>query len=227
MESVTGAFARPLGWEVGEGSPRRLLVIETGEGGAALREYARDLAARMGCEVCELPWAGGENLSQFEGPCDALRRVEVILTDSCAMKKALTERTRIPVYCLIDKNPRRGGHAMKSTPETQGTRPLGRTIALGALTAAMYAAVFYKSVAVMQVFTRGGVYAALPIVTVFAFSFAHGAFASSLWSLLGIQPKTTVQVHKTVAPGVKKTKTETKRPRVHAYVNPFHNLKIK
>jgi hypothetical protein len=42
----------------------------------------------------------------------------------------------------------------------------------------------------MQFFTKGGYYAALPIATVFVFSFAHGAFASSLWSVLGIEPLT-------------------------------------
>jgi hypothetical protein len=31
------------------------------------------------------------------------------------------------------------------------------------------------------------VYAVLPIGTVFVFSFAHGAFAHNLWSVLGIE----------------------------------------
>ena len=68
-------------------------------------------------------------------------------------------------------------------------KPVVKTIAFGVLTAAFYAAVFWKSDALMKFFTRGGLYAALPIATAIIFSFAHGAFASSLWSLLGIHAR--------------------------------------
>lgn len=64
---------------------------------------------------------------------------------------------------------------------------LGMTLIYGSLTAALYGAVFANADIVMQVFTRGGLYAALPIATVFVFSFAHGAFAGNLWSMLGIE----------------------------------------
>jgi hypothetical protein len=53
--------------------------------------------------------------------------------------------------------------------------------------AALYAAVFLNSDTVMQYFTKGGLYSALPIATVFVFSFMHGSFASSFWSMLGIE----------------------------------------
>jgi hypothetical protein len=61
-----------------------------------------------------------------------------------------------------------------------------QTLVYGAIAAALYAAVFSHSTAITELFARGGAYAALPIATVFVFSFAHGAFASNLWSLLGI-----------------------------------------
>ena len=61
-----------------------------------------------------------------------------------------------------------------------------QTLVYGAITAALYAAVFSHSTAIAELFARGGAFAALPIATVFVFSFAHGAFASNLWSLLGI-----------------------------------------
>jgi len=66
-------------------------------------------------------------------------------------------------------------------------KPIGKTAIFGAVTAILYAAVFAKADMVLQLFTRGGLYAALPIASVFVFSFAHGAFASNLWSVLGIE----------------------------------------
>ncbi|MBI5553090.1 MAG: hypothetical protein HY911_16385 [Desulfobacterales bacterium] len=116
---------------------------------------------------------------------------------------------------------------MSSAPTTQAAKPIGKTLVLGALTAALYAAVFWKAEAVMNLFTRGGIYAVLPLATVFAVSFAHGAFASNLWSLLGIQAKPTVEAHKSVSAGARATKTKSARPRARAYVNPFHNIDLK
>ena len=60
----------------------------------------------------------------------------------------------------------------------------------------------------MKYFTKGGIFAALPIVTVFAFSFVHASFASNLWSLLGIEA--TKKVQPRVAP---KRPAPRKRPR--------------
>jgi hypothetical protein len=169
---------------------------------------------------------GGDLVSVVSRLCEKIKRIELILTDSPALKEALSETTMIPIFGIIAQKPKQGGYIMKTKAKSSKSGVV-KTLVLGALTAAMYAAVFWKSDAVMQLFTRGGVYAAFPILTVFAFSFAHGAFASNLWSLLGIQAKPTVEVHKTVAPGVKASKTKVKRPRVHAYVNPFHNIHIK
>ena len=68
-----------------------------------------------------------------------------------------------------------------------------RTIGLGVASAALYAAVFTNSGTVMSYFTKGGIYAALPIITVFAFSFVYGPFTSNLWSLLGIEATKKMQ----------------------------------
>jgi hypothetical protein len=62
-----------------------------------------------------------------------------------------------------------------------------KTVIFGLMVAALYAAVFTHSGAVLKLCTRGGVYAALPIATVFVFSFVHGTFAANLWSMLGIE----------------------------------------
>jgi hypothetical protein len=81
---------------------------------------------------------------------------------------------------------------------------------------------------ITNLFTRGSWYAALPIATAFIFSFAHGAFASNLWSLLGIEAaKKDMKfqtVEKTAHKDVFQKKTSRKRPVARAYVNPFHRL---
>ena len=76
------------------------------------------------------------------------------------------------------------------TRETKQQRnsEVKKTIGYGLITAALYGGVFWNADAVMSYFTKGGFYAALPVATVFIFSFAHGAFASNLWSLMGIKP---------------------------------------
>ena len=57
----------------------------------------------------------------------------------------------------------------------------------GALTVGLYAAVFTHQDLIMQYFSKGGVYAVLPVLTVFAVSYLHGNFTSSFWSALGIE----------------------------------------
>jgi len=69
----------------------------------------------------------------------------------------------------------------------------GKTLLFGLLSITLYAAVFSHGTAVAQFFARGAWYCILPILTVFLFSFVHGAFASHVWTLLGIEPRKTAQ----------------------------------
>jgi len=85
-----------------------------------------------------------------------------------------------------------------------------RMIGFGVASAAVYAVVFQHASAVTEVFSRGGVYAAAPIATVFLVSYVHGGFASNLWSALGITAKTQTKTVKA---------TQTKRPEVRATLN--------
>lgn len=87
---------------------------------------------------------------------------------------------------------------------------VGKTILFGALTAALYGAVFANADGVLQLFTRGGAYAALPIATVFVFSFIHGTFAGNLWSVLGIEAVTKQPAQR---PGVRPARRPAQRPR--------------
>lgn len=75
---------------------------------------------------------------------------------------------------------------MAAKSEVKKKKIVIQTIMYGAITAALYAAVFSFANPITELFSRGGFYAALPIATVFVFSFAHGAFTSNLWSVLGI-----------------------------------------
>jgi hypothetical protein len=156
-----------------------------------------------------------------------LKRIEFILTDANTIKDNLSETELTPVFRIMAAISQPGGKNMSSTPMANSAKPIGKTILLGAISAALYAAVFWKADFVMKLFTRGGLYAALPIATVFAVSFAHGAFASNLWSLLGIQARPTTEAYKSVAANVQPAKVKTKRPRAQAYVNPFHNIDLK
>lgn len=85
-----------------------------------------------------------------------------------------------------------------------------RMIGFGAASAAVYGIVFQHASAITEIFSRGGVYAAAPIATVFLVSYVHGGFASSLWSALGINARPQAR---TVQP------TKTKRPEVRATLN--------
>ncbi|MBU1231146.1 MAG: hypothetical protein KKA55_11145 [Proteobacteria bacterium] len=85
-----------------------------------------------------------------------------------------------------------------------------RMIGFGAASAAVYGAIFYFSNPITEMFSRGGVYAAMPIATVFLVSYVHGGFASNLWTALGINAR---QPAKTLQPAA------TKRPEVRATLN--------
>lgn len=87
---------------------------------------------------------------------------------------------------------------------------LVKMIGFGAASAAVYGAVFHFASPITEIFSRGGMYAAMPIATVFLVSYVHGGFASNLWSALGINAK---QPAKTLRP------TATKRPEVRATLN--------
>ncbi|OGR35417.1 MAG: hypothetical protein A2051_13015 [Desulfovibrionales bacterium GWA2_65_9] len=85
-----------------------------------------------------------------------------------------------------------------------------RMIGFGAASAAVFGGIFLFANPLTEIFSRGGMYAALPIATVFLVSYVHGGFASNLWTALGITAK---QPAKTLRP------TATKRPEVRATLN--------
>lgn len=70
---------------------------------------------------------------------------------------------------------------------TAKKRPYGALLLMGAISAALYAALLIEQDTINHYFGRGGLYAFLPIGTAFLFSFVHGSFTGSFWTALGIE----------------------------------------
>lgn len=78
---------------------------------------------------------------------------------------------------------------MASSSKKAAKKPYLKALLFGIISIGLYVAVFTNEVSIREVWGKGGVYAALPIVTVFVFSFIHGAFANYVYSVLGIEAK--------------------------------------
>nr|CBX28891.1 hypothetical protein N47_B20370 [uncultured Desulfobacterium sp.] len=155
-----------------------------------------------------------------------IKRIGFVITGSDDSKEKIAAKVTIPVFSVFLNKNIKGGKKMAK--EINKKKPVGKTLGYGAITVAFYAAVFTNADIVTNYFSRGGWYAALPILTVFAFSFAHGAFASNFWSLMGIEAARAdvkvVTIEKSVQDDVQTKKVARKRPRARAYINPFHRI---
>ena len=161
-----------------------------------------------------------EHVVKFEGLSGAIKdlnhevkRIDFVITDSGIKDQEITGEIPLPVFSISGYQ---GEKVMAQEHHETANRGklIRNTIGLGVASAALYAAVFTNTGTIMTYFTKGGIYAALPIVTVFAFSFVHGAFASNLWSVLGIEA--TKKVQPRVAP---KRPAQRKRPRPQLHLN--------
>jgi hypothetical protein len=99
---------------------------------------------------------------------------------------------------------------MAGTHGATKKKPVAKTVIYGALTVVLYAAAFANVDSIMLLFAKGGYYAALPIATVFVFSFAHAAFSGNLWSMLGIEAITKQPAKR---PEVRPVPRPAQRPR--------------
>ena len=66
-------------------------------------------------------------------------------------------------------------------------KPYGAAILMGVISIALYVLLLLKQDVLNEYFGRGGIYAFLPIITAFIFSFVHGSFTGNFWTLLGIE----------------------------------------
>ena len=70
---------------------------------------------------------------------------------------------------------------------TTKKKPVGAMIVMGIISIALYATLLLKQDLVNSTFAKGGLYALLPIITAFVFSYFHGTFTGHFWTVLGIE----------------------------------------
>jgi hypothetical protein len=70
---------------------------------------------------------------------------------------------------------------------TTRKKPVGAMIVMGIISIALYAALLLEQDLVNSTFAKGGLYALLPIITAFIFSYIHGSFTGHFWTVLGIE----------------------------------------
>jgi hypothetical protein len=137
-----------------------------------------------------------------------VKRIDFVITDIGIKSEEITGEIPLPVFSISGY----GGEEVMAQEHGASRRKLvGKTIALGLGAAAIYAAVFINTDTVMQYFTKGGVFAALPIATVFLVSFVHGAFAHNFWACLGIEATKKVQPRIAPRPAARKRPRPTLR----------------
>lgn len=66
-------------------------------------------------------------------------------------------------------------------------KPYGAAIITGIISLALYWGLLTQQEVVNEYFTKGGVYAFLPIGAAFLFSLVHGNFTGNFWTLLGVE----------------------------------------
>ena len=67
-------------------------------------------------------------------------------------------------------------------------KPVGSLIVMGIISVTLYATLLLKQDLVTGTTAKGGfLYAFIPIVTAFVFSYFHGSFTGHFWTVLGIE----------------------------------------
>jgi len=179
---------------------------------SAMQESAllfREKAEARGVQVKHVGDAGkiGNVVKRL---CSSEKRIEFIVIDQGIRKEEVLSQAPVPVFSVVctekkaglqnkatyHKSVEKGAKRMSTTSKK---RHVKNCFTFGALTAAVYAAVFTNQDLVMTYFTKGGFYALLPVAVVFLVSYAHGNFTSSFWSALGIEgSKASATKHKDV-----------------------------
>jgi F0F1-type ATP synthase assembly protein I len=66
-------------------------------------------------------------------------------------------------------------------------KPVAAMIVMGVVSVALYATLLLKQDLINENFAKGGMYALLPIITAFVFSYFHGNFTGHFWTVLGVE----------------------------------------
>lgn len=77
----------------------------------------------------------------------------------------------------------------KQTGGAQARKPVLQMVIFGVISLTGYIVLFSNERLITTEFTMGGWHAAYPVLTALLFSFIHGAFASNLLSVLGLEAK--------------------------------------
>ncbi len=80
--------------------------------------------------------------------------------------------------------------------------------------AGLYAAVFVNEASVIKYYTKGSFYAALPVLTAFAFSIIHGAFASQCLEVMGLTASKSTMSRVNAEKQKQSVARKDKRPRL-------------
>lgn len=76
---------------------------------------------------------------------------------------------------------------MASGQGSNKKKPYVAAIILGIMSLALYVVLLTQQEIVNEYFTKGGVYAFLPIAAAFLFSVVHGNFTGNFWTVLGVE----------------------------------------
>lgn len=78
---------------------------------------------------------------------------------------------------------------MSKSEKNLKKKPIGKMLLMGIVSVGLYAVLLTEQGLINKYFTKGGLFAFLPIVTAFLFSFVHGSFTGNFWTVLGIEAK--------------------------------------
>jgi len=76
---------------------------------------------------------------------------------------------------------------MASSQGSSKKKPYGAAIILGIISLGLYVGLLTQQEVVNEYFTKGGVYAFMPIAAAFLFSVVHGNFTGNFWTVLGVE----------------------------------------
>ena len=96
-------------------------------------------------------------------------------------------------------------------------RPIGKMALFGVCSAIIYGLLLSHQGLITAYFTRGALYAVLPIAGAFTLSYVHGHFTGYFWSVLGIEAKKSAVVRqKPEAERVDRRERPQPQPRMRA-----------
>lgn len=67
------------------------------------------------------------------------------------------------------------------------SKPYLRALLFGVLSIGLYVGLITNQDMITENFSKGGVYAFLPVAAAFLFSFVHGTFTGDFWTVLGVE----------------------------------------